>query len=97
MDKVEYEGLSFSPVAGILFVESQHPGCIDRTNAGRVSVPLPGFYLLKEDSFRTNLVFSQCFSPVAGIVFVESQKYASTYRKYKRVSVPLPGFYLLKD
>ena len=38
----------FSPVAGILFVESfLEPGTTTRDN-NKVSVPLPGFYLLKD-------------------------------------------------
>ena len=62
-----------------------------------VSVPLPGFYYLKEfilSGARSSQLFS--FSPVARILLFESSYGSSALDKGINVSVPLPGFYYLK-
>ena len=64
--------MSFSPVAGIQWVETRVIGC-EQKSGSCVSVPLPGFSGLRlQDKVLTDLFNSASFSPVAGIQWVET-------------------------
>jgi len=70
------QGLSqerFSPVAGILLFESLRALNLRGGKLLKiVSVPLPGFFYLKEIIIIIVVCIFICFSPVAGILLFES-------------------------
>ena len=87
-------GRSFSPVAGIQWVETFANRRADCSRGVYVSVPLPGFSGLRQPLRSYDDFPRKSFSPVAGIQWVETFMLLAVSSSLSpcSVSVPLPGF-----
>ncbi len=83
--------MCFSPVAGILLVESYIGSLINP--AYICFSPVAGILLVERISAMKLPLSEMSFSPVAGILLVERKRNYEVKKCSLMVSVPLPGFY----
>ncbi len=84
----------FNPVAGIHCNESSYRFIMAQAQAF-VSIPLPGFIVMKGDRLWDGDRFNASFNPVAGIHCNESRNFW-VKKLSELVSIPLPGFIVMK-